>query len=255
MRAFLYPHTLLAGQAAYVAALHRDNRLARHALRDWLSICDPESLKFAEHKLIGTSVDRFPDLLSGSPKGGVFANVARQARLRAHYAERSLNTLFQVPPLSDFEFIAVGETHERLVLADGMQSQMEALEFAVNDRQLERILQSLKAVGFTPAFPPRRAWGRRARLAFLTSSASTLGIRLLSLEDPPHSETGVGGIGRMSADAHARFMRSRLVSLLGRRDQVLFDIWHLRHDGSSTLDLIRRLVPPYFRRTAAAVLG
>ena len=258
MRAFLAPQALLISEEIYIAALHSSESVARPALQKWLSKFDPELLPFQGHKLLGIAATRFPEELSRSTYAGVLANVARQARLRTHAAFAQLARLLERDEFADTSPVAVGETHERVALAGHANSHLETLELAVRDRDLDGFLAALRSSGFESDYPPRTAWGRRARISISKSASTGLHLRVLGLAVLPDTSDRFGEIGRlriMTPQGHARFMRSRLSGLLARRDQVLFDLYRMRAAGGDVSDLASMLVRTGFRRQALTVLG
>lgn len=257
MRAFLAPQALLTSEERYVSALHSGS-VARSALQKWLSRFDPELLPFREHKLVGIAATRFPEDFARATCAGVLANVARQARLRAHASFSQLAWLLERDEFANTLVVAVGETHERVALGRKADSHLETLELAVRDRDLDDFLVALRSSGFVSDHPPRRAWGRRARVCLSRSASTGLLVRTLGLAVLPEIGDQCEDIARlrvMTPRGHARFMRSRLSGLLARRDQVVFDLYWLRAAGGDIGELVPRLVRPLFRRQALAVLG
>lgn len=259
MKAFLFPHALLLPAPLYRAALHKEELVARACLEKWLSqVEDPEQLGFLQHKLIGLVMDRFPGAFRDHAHVGVFENIARQARLRAHVAASELITTLQHQDWPAVNVVALGETYERFALVTDLSSHLETLELAVAELDFDQTVQAFQAQGFVTVSLPRQARGRGIRITSLRATHLNLTVRLLGmtiLPTPLNSHEKSVRLMMMSQEAYRTFMKSRQASLLRRRDQILFDWYHLSLHGVDIAAFSKKTTSRWFRWQAAQIMG
>jgi hypothetical protein len=228
MRAFLQPNVLLADRAHYKAALQLDAKTARECFDDWLQSFDTEKVIFHEHKLLAIAANRFPDLVARGDHRGVLANIIRQAKLRAHVASAELSRLMSAPGVARFTLVAIGETHQRVLLGNTDGAHMENIELAVQRDDLPAVVEVLNALGYRLNRPVRQSlWPSPLLATLLSTSYPTLTLRLVGLRKlPDHTPASPEqqGACMMTTEGYRDFMSTRNVRLLRRRDQVVFDI-------------------------------
>ncbi len=261
MRAFLWPHRLMAPVAVYTAALHHDDKTARAAFERWAETLVLDQISYHQHKPIGLIAGRFAADLDRFQHGGVLRNIARQGRLRTHAQMALLDRLLHADGVEAVQLIAIGALRERLLAAPAVASDLDLLELCMPLSDWRTGLARLAAAGWHARTAPVRARGRQALITQICHDSCASPVRVLGL---PITQAALvwrpesGGLGLMSASAHQAFMRSRAASLLVRRDQALFDIFHTRHaapDAGLGPAMAVSDLPWPFRRKAARVLG
>jgi hypothetical protein len=261
VRAFLFPHQIVAPEIVYIAAVHRDEDSACAAFEQWIGPLDVGTIAYHHHKPIGLITARFDHHLDRFPSGGVLRNVARQGRLRAHANLDALRRLLAQDGVGAIGLVAMGGLRERLLAPAGVAGDVDALEFYVPFARWQAALETLAAAGWHPVSPPQSARGRHAMVAHLRQVTAQTPMRLLGFGAMPVGllpVAGHDGLQVMSDAAHIGFVQSRRASLLLRRDQALFDIFVARHRAGSAgqggvIDIAH--LPWMFRRRAARILG
>lgn len=246
MRAFLAPHMLLTAPVAYAAALHSDKATAENALNRWIEALDPEQMEFAQHKLAGIALIRHRDRLAPHPLFGLLQNIQRQARLRAHLAERHLRAIVDG---AEVPVVALGESHERLVLCPDRTSDLDHPALGLRLQDLADLTSRAEAQGYRMTAGPRRAPLRGVVTVLFSHTKAPLCLRLLAFDRLPPLAGPIAGLEPLQAltpQAHVRFICSRQAGILTRRDQIVFDFFRCRALGADQPLTWRN--PPRFAR-------
>lgn len=214
---------------AYVAALSPGDKIAASAFDSWTAGLDPEEIDFPQHKLISIAYDRFGDQLAGRPLDGVFRNIQRQARLRAHVNFAAMSQLLGDELLKPFTIIAIGETRERLAAGEKAVSGFDMVEWAVPMADFADLVHVLERSGLKPMQSPRPAIARGAVITRMQGQLKTV-FRIVGLSSSPtelEQSEGHENLFVMAPSAYWSFMTTRRASLIVRRDQILFDLVQL----------------------------
>jgi hypothetical protein len=255
VRAFLFPHRLVAPKPVYLAALHSEEAVAFAAFESWAKGLDVEQITYPAHKLIGLIAARFGGHLGRFQHGGVLQNIARQGRLRAHAQLAVLRGLLGTDAVGGIGLVAIGGLRERLVAVPEIAGDVDNLELCLPLAKWDQGLAALAAAGWQAKVQRPRA--RNALVGQLHHPSAAMPIRLTGLpiaDGDLRPLSDHAGLSIMSDGAHVAFLRSRSASLLLRRDQGLFDVFTARMSGGIP-GIVTGDLPWLFRRTARQVLG
>lgn len=254
MKTYLFPHRLLTDQNVYIAALNCDPQKAHAAFHHWVGTLDPDTITYAQHKLVGYIADRFSNALTTSPLRGVFQNIQRHTRLRSHAYVFAMTDLLGMPQLDTFDIVAVGGTRAMLHAEPDLNCTFDGVEWAVSKERFFDFLVALKAAGLTHTGTVRHAIGREAISTTFEGKTKTQ-FRILGLDTLPSTiqiSRAFPKLFEFDEQAHNTYVGSKKASLTLRRDQFVFDLYQTRSKNiSSHLSAYPRRV----RALAIKVLG
>ncbi len=261
MRAYLFPHRLLAPKGLYVAALHCNDAVARAACANWLDRLDVGAVPYLQHKLIGMIANRFAADIAAHTHGGVIRNIARQGRLRGHANLGNLRKMLMDPAVAGLGLVAVGELRDWVLSAPDCPGDCDVLELAVDQGGWTKATSALLNAGWVISAPQHRLFDYPRSVVLFGQPAGPATLRLSALA-LARAQTcpivGYPGLNVMTMAAHTGFLQSRKASLLRRRDQVLFTIHCARQMAKATggaIDMETRHLPWMFRTTGRQILG
>ena len=188
-------------------------------------------------------------------------NIRRQGRLRAHANLGILREAMSVPGLAQHGLIALGEVRECLISNHTDLGDCDSIELAVEQSNRDACLECLKSAGWEIQNAPSATPDRQVIVVNLLNHRAKVSLRLFGVPNLSQAKAQFiyyKGLGVMTCQGHAEFMRSKAARLLTRRDQFLFDIYRTRLSSASTDDqygLDVSDLPLVFRLKGRKILG
>ena len=259
MRTYFFPHALLAPKELYVAVMHANRQVSTRSLYQWIKYLDNQTIAFNHHKLISDLVEKFPSEISSSSHAGTLLNIHRQARLRAQINLNLLSDTFRKSSAAHLNLSAIGDLREHILSFNPHRRNCDFFELVAPSNLLPEIESYFSNAQWRVY--TKQTFVRNRNISYITFQNQKFGtlLKIFGIDKFQTTEQvsfEAGHLKLMTDVAHKKFMQSRVMSLIHRRDQLLYDIYcNSQLETNMTQKFRVRNLPLYFQSTAYQIMG